>query len=89
MKPLSSPATPTTSPAISFLSVCLALAISVLYELIEWWTSLARGAGATDFLGARGEPWDTLSDMFMALIGTTVGLLWLARLLDRQIAALR
>lgn len=72
----------------AFLSGCVALAISAFYELIEWWTALAFGQGAEAFLGTQGDPWDTQSDMFMALIGAAVALLALARLHDRQIAAL-
>ncbi|CUA93669.1 DUF2238 domain-containing protein [Thiomonas bhubaneswarensis] len=72
----------------AFLSVCVALAISAVYELIEWWTALALGGGATDFLGTQGDPWDTQSDMFMALIGATLGVMVLARWQDAQVAAL-
>lgn len=71
-----------------FLSACVALAISAFYELIEWWTALALGGGATDFLGTQGDPWDTQSDMFLALIGATLGLLLLGRWQDRQIVRL-
>ena len=73
----------------AFLSVCVALAISAFYELIEWWTALALGAGAADFLGTQGDPWDTQSDMFLALIGATLGVTALARWQDGQIARLR
>jgi putative membrane protein len=69
----------------AFLSICVALAISALYELIEWWTALALGQGADDFLGTQGDPWDTQSDMFLALIGASLALLALSRLHDRQI----
>lgn len=73
-------------PMASFLSVCVALAISACYELIEWWAALALGQGADEFLGTQGDPWDTQSDMFMALIGASLAMLGLARLHDRQIA---
>jgi putative membrane protein len=72
----------------AFLSGCVALAISALYELVEWWAALAMGQGADEFLGTQGDPWDTQSDMFMALIGATVALLTLARLHDRRMAAI-
>ena len=72
----------------AFLSVCVALAISALYELIEWWAALALGQGADEFLGTQGDPWDTQSDMFLALVGAVVALVALARLHDRQISAL-
>ena len=70
----------------AFLSGCVAMAISAFYELIEWWTALALGGGATDFLGTQGDPWDTQSDMFFALIGATVGVVLLRRWHDRQMA---
>jgi putative membrane protein len=71
----------------AFLSVCVALAISALYELIEWWAALALGQGADAFLGTQGDPWDTQEDMFMALIGAIVALATLSRVQDRQIRA--
>ena len=73
----------------AFLSVCVVLAISSFYELIEWWTALLLGQGAYEFLGTQGDPWDTQSDMFFALIGATVALLALSRLHDRQMAGMR
>ncbi len=71
-----------------FLSVCVAMAISAVYELIEWWAALALGQGADEFLGTQGDVWDTQSDMFLALIGATVAVLLLAKWQDRQMAAL-
>jgi putative membrane protein len=72
----------------AFLCICVALAVSAVYELIEWWAALAMGQGADEFLGTQGDQWDTQSDMFMALIGSCSALLALPRLHDRQIAAL-
>ncbi len=71
-----------------FLSICVAMAISAVYELIEWWAALALGQGAEDFLGTQGDIWDTQSDMFLALIGATFAVLLLARWHDSQMAAL-
>jgi putative membrane protein len=71
-----------------FLCVCVALAISAAYELIEWWSALALGQGADEFLGTQGDPWDTQSDMFLALIGSSVGIATLSRLQDRQLREL-
>jgi len=39
------------------LVTAVALAISALYELIEWWTALLTGARAEAFLGTQGDPW--------------------------------
>jgi putative membrane protein len=72
-----------------FVTLCVCLAISAFYELVEWWAALALGQGADDFLGTQGDQWDTQWDMFLALVGATVSLLLLSRSHDRQIAALR
>jgi putative membrane protein len=72
----------------AFLSVCVALAISASYELVEWWSALALGQGADDFLGTQGDPWDTQSDMFCALIGAVLSVSSLSKLQDGQIRAL-
>ena len=72
----------------AFLSGSVALAISALYELIEWAAALALGQGADEFLGTQGDPWDTQSDMFCALLGATVALSLLARWQDRQLRQL-
>lgn len=74
---------------VFFLCVSIALAISAVYELIEWWAALALGQGADEFLGTQGDPWDTQSDMFMALIGATVALTALSGWHDRQMEKLR
>jgi len=74
---------------VAFLSLCVAMAISAVYELIEWWTALALGQGADEFLGTQGDIWDTQSDMFYAMIGAAVGLALLARRQDREMARLR
>ncbi len=75
-------------PMAGFLSVCVAMAVSAVYELIEWWAALILGQGANRFLGTQGDPWDTQSDMFLAMIGAMAALLALSRLHDRQIAAI-
>ena len=66
-----------------FLVACVCLAISATYELIEWWTALATGEGATAFLGTQGDPWDTQWDMFLALVGALSALALLGRAHDR------
>lgn len=70
---------------LAFLTVCVVLAISASYELIEWAAAVVLGQGAEEFLGTQGDPWDTQSDMLFALIGASVALLLFARLHDRQI----
>ena len=72
----------------AFLSVCIALAVSAFYELVEWWSALILGQGADEFLGTQGDPWDTQSDMFCALVGALVAMALFTRLQDAQIRAL-
>jgi putative membrane protein len=76
------------SRMVAFLCVCIALAISALYELLEWWAALALGQGAEEFLGTQGDPWDTQSDMFCAGLGAVFALFTLSAVHDRQLAAL-
>lgn len=70
---------------LAFLVCCVALAISATYELIEWWAALAMGQGANDFLGTQGDPWDTQSDMFCALLGALTTVIVLAGVHCRQL----
>jgi putative membrane protein len=71
-----------------FIVCCICLAISAVYEFIEWWAALILGQGAQEFLGTQGDPWDTQWDMFMALVGAVTAQLLLARIHDRQLARL-
>jgi putative membrane protein len=71
---------------LPFMVICFCLAFSAFYELVEFWTALAEGSAATDFLGTQGDPWDTQWDMVLALIGAIVSLLLLSRVQDRQLA---
>ncbi len=73
---------------LSFLVVCVVLAVSASYELIEWAAALSLGQGADEFLGTQGDPWDTQSDMFFALIGAVTALLVFSHLQDRQVQRL-
>jgi putative membrane protein len=73
------------SRMLSFLVVCIALAVSAAYELIEWLAAVVLGQGAEEFLGTQGDPWDTQSDMACALIGAVTALALLGRVHDRQL----
>ena len=73
---------------LTFIVICIVLAISASYELIEWAAALVMGQGAEEFLGTQGYEWDTQSDMFFALIGVITALLLLSKWHDRQIAKL-
>ena len=72
----------------SVFVVCICLAFSAFYELIEWWVALASGEDAAAFLGTQGYIWDTQSDMALALLGAIVCLLSLPRWHDQQLTQL-
>lgn len=78
-----------TPKMLAFIVICIVLAISAAYELLEWGSALALGQNAEDFLATQGDPWDTQSDMLFALIGGTCALLFMARWHDRQINTLQ
>jgi putative membrane protein len=71
-----------------FLVTCVCLAISAVYELVEWSAAATSGAAADAFLGSQGDPWDTQKDMLFAGIGSIVAQVTLARVQDHQMAAL-
>ena len=68
-----------------FIIVCICLAISASYELLEWRVSVATGAKGDAFLGTQGDVWDTQEDMATALVAAMIAPLILGRLHDRQI----
>jgi putative membrane protein len=74
---------------LATLVTAVALAISALYELVEWAAAVLLGQGADAFLGTQGDPWDTQWDMFLALVGAVIAQLTLARAHDAQLARLR
>ncbi len=73
---------------VAFVAISICLAFSAFYELVEWWAALGLGQGADEFLGTQGDPWDTQSDMFFALIGAISAIVLLAKWHDREIAAI-
>jgi putative membrane protein len=70
---------------LSFLIVCICLAIAAVYELLEWWVAVISEEAAEAFLGTQGYAWDTQSDMFLAGVGAVLALLILGRVHDRQL----
>jgi len=68
-----------------FLVLSVVMASAAAYELTEWWsTYLVAPEVGLAFLGSQGDPWD----MFLALIGGAVGLLFFGRLHDRSMERL-
>jgi len=69
-----------------FLVCCVCLAISALYELIEWWAALLTSPETgTAFLGTQGDVWDTQWDMALALLGGVTAQMAFARLHQTQL----
>lgn len=69
-----------------FLVLCVCMAISACYELLEWAVALiAGGGGADQFLATQGDPLNTQEDMFCALVGATAALLLLSKLHDGEL----
>jgi putative membrane protein len=71
---------------LNFLIICICLAVSAFYELIEWFVASISGTAAESFLGTQGYVWDTQSDMAWALSGAIIALLLLGKLHDRQLS---
>jgi putative membrane protein len=76
-------------PWLSFIVVCICLAISAIYELFEWQAAVWTGEKADAFLGSQGDPWDTQSDMALALIGSITAIAFLSRRHDKSIKNLQ
>lgn len=58
-----------------FLTVVIAMGISVTYEFIEWAAAILMNQSAEAFLGTQGDIWDTQWDMLLATIGAIVALI--------------
>lgn len=74
---------------LAFIVVCISLAISAFYELIEWWGAVLIKQSAEDFLGTQGFEWDTQSDMLCAMIGAVCMLIFFSKAQDKQIEKLQ
>jgi putative membrane protein len=70
---------------LGFLVLCICLALSATYELLEWAVAEWSAQGAEAFLGTQGYVWDTQSDMAFAGIGALVALVTMRRFHDRQL----
>jgi len=71
---------------LNFIIVTICMAISVTYELIEWFVAEQTGESSESFLGTQGYIWDTQSDMLYATIGAVLALFTLSKLHDRLIS---
>ena len=73
---------------LDFIVVSICLALSAIYELIEWWVAELTGESAEAFLGTQGYVWDTQSDMALALVGAIISLVTLSKIHNRQLRRL-
>jgi putative membrane protein len=70
------------------LVLCVCMAISACWELLEWGGGVIGGRSADAFMATQGDPFDTQWDMLCCLIGAVASLRLLSRLHDRQLAEL-
>lgn len=73
---------------LNAIVVAFCLAISAVYELVEWAVAAMTGEAADAFLGTQGDVWDTQKDMLLALIGAICALALLSRLHDRYLRSM-
>ena len=73
---------------IPFLTVVVCMAISMCYEFLEWFVSIASGSSGDSFLGTQGDVWDTQSDMLFATVGAICMVLFVSKMQDRNIKAM-
>jgi putative membrane protein len=73
---------------LGFLAICVAMAISAWYELLEWGVAELTGTAADAFLGTQGDVWDTQKDMLFACIGALSAVTLMGRFHDRSLARL-
>lgn len=70
-----------------FLTVCVCLALSAFWEMIEWWVVLIFYSDqGQEWLGSQGDVWDAQSDMLMALLGSILSQLLLAGVHQRSLS---
>ncbi len=74
---------------MAFLTVCVCTTISVLYEFLEWFVSIASGQSGDSFLGTQGYVWDTQSDMLYAMIGAICMVVLMAKVQDKAIGKMQ
>ena len=74
---------------VAGLSICVALAFSASYEILEWlWVLVFYPDCGPEWLGMQGDPWDAQADMLMALCGAIIALLFFGPLQSRQIQSI-
>jgi putative membrane protein len=69
---------------ISFISFCICMATTSVYELIEYIAFMIFGKNASAFLGTQGDFWDSQTDMLAAALGGLMTLLFLRKIHNRM-----
>jgi putative membrane protein len=68
------------------LGICVALAFSAFYEIVEWqWVVWFYPQKGPEWLGMQGDLWDAQGDMLMALCGAITAALVFAYWQDREL----
>ncbi len=73
---------------LAVIVVAICMAISLTYELIEWFVAEMTGESAEAFLGTQGYMWDTQADMLYATLGAIVAMLTLSKIHDKLLLKL-
>jgi len=68
---------------VSFLSFCICMATTSVYELVEYFAAMTSKIPPVDFLGTQGYFWDTQTDMLYAALGGLFTLIFLKKTHDR------
>jgi putative membrane protein len=72
-------------PMLIFLVLCVAMAVSAWYEILEFVAARSLGSSAESFLGTQGDVWDTQWDMTSCFFGAMAGVFVIPPFLDRAI----
>ena len=75
----------TGNKLISFVSFCICMATTSVYELIEYIVFVFFGKDAAAFLGTQGDFWDSQTDMLAAALGGLFTLIFLREIHNRLI----
>jgi putative membrane protein len=70
---------------VQFIALNMTLAVSALYEIVEWIAGNMSKRTSKDFVGAQGDIWDAQWDMTLTLAGSILALIFLTKLHNRLI----
>lgn len=69
------------------VTLAVPMAVSALYEALEFGVAVVTGEASDAFLGTQGDVWDTQKDIVMALVGAVAYLVVLRPFHARAIAS--